>query len=65
MNLNNFTIKAQEAIQFAFQISQGNNQQAVESGHVFKGLFHSAENVVDFLLKKLDVNVAVFQKALD
>ncbi|MDO8952195.1 MAG: ATP-dependent chaperone ClpB [Draconibacterium sp.] len=65
MNLNNFTIKAQEAIQFAFQIAQGNNQQAVEPGHIFKGLFHSAENVIEFLLKKLDVNVPVFEKAID
>jgi ATP-dependent Clp protease ATP-binding subunit ClpB len=65
MNLNNFTIKAQEAIQFAFQIAQVNNQQAVETGHVFKGLFNSAENVVGFLLKKLDVNVAVFQQTID
>jgi ATP-dependent Clp protease ATP-binding subunit ClpB len=65
MNLNNFTIKAQEAIQFAFQIAQGNNQQAVEPAHIFKGLFHSAENVVGFLLKKLDVNVPVFEKTTD
>ncbi len=65
MNLNNFTIKAQEAIQFAFQIAQVNNQQAVETGHLFKGLFHSAENVTGFLLKKLDVNVDVFQKTID
>jgi ATP-dependent Clp protease ATP-binding subunit ClpB len=65
MNLNNFTIKAQEAIQFAFQIAQGNNQQAVETGHIFKGLFNSAENVIGFLLKKLDVNVGVFQQTLD
>ncbi len=65
MNLNNFTIKGQEAIQFAFQIAQGNKQQAVETGHIFKGLFHSAENVVEFLLKKLDVNVSVFQQAID
>jgi ATP-dependent Clp protease ATP-binding subunit ClpB len=65
MNLNNFTIKAQEAIQFAFQIAQGNNQQAVETGHLFKGLFHSAENVIGFLLKKLDVNFTLFQKTID
>ena len=65
MNLNNFTIKSQEAIQFAFQIAQGNNQQAVETGHLFKGLFHSAENVIGFLLKKLDVNVELFQKTID
>lgn len=31
MNLNNFTIKAQEAIQQAFQIAQGNNQQSIET----------------------------------
>lgn len=63
MNLNNFTIKAQEAIQQAFQIAQGNNQQSIETGHILKGLFHSAENIIDFLLKKLDVNTSVFQQA--
>ncbi len=65
MNLNNFTIKAQESIQHGFQIAQGNNQQAVETGHLFKGLFYSAENVVNFLLKKMGVDVTVFQQAID
>ncbi len=65
MDLNNFTIKSQEAIQFAFQIAQGKNQQAVETGHIFKGLFHIAENVIGFLLKKLEINVPVFQKAIE
>jgi ATP-dependent Clp protease ATP-binding subunit ClpB len=65
MNLNNFTIKAQEAIQHAFQIAQGNNQQSVETGHILKGLVHSAENVLEFLMKKLGVNTVVFQKAAD
>lgn len=65
MNLNNFTIKAQEAIQHGFQVAQANNQQAIETGHIVKGLFHSAENVSDFLLKKLGVNVGIFQQALD
>ena len=65
MNLNNFTIKAQEAIQQASQIARGNNQQAIETGHVLKGLTHSAENVLEFLLKKLGVNTTVFQQALD
>src|SRR6056297_1509139 len=65
MNLNNFTIKAQEAIQHAFQIAQGNNQQGVEPGHLLKGLTHAAENVLDFLLKKLGVDTAVFQQAAD
>lgn len=65
MNLNNFTIKAQEAIQHAFLVAQGNNQQAVETGHILKGLFHSAENVVGFLLKKLGVNINIFGQAID
>ena len=65
MNLNNFTIKAQEAIQQSFLIAQGNNQQSIETGHLFKGLLHSAENVVNFLLKKLGVNVAILQRVLD
>ncbi|MCK3685634.1 ATP-dependent chaperone ClpB [Maribellus sp. YY47] len=65
MNLNNFTIKSQEAIQQAFQIAQGNNQQAIETGHLMRGLLHSAENVTEFLLKKLGVNTGIFQQALN
>lgn len=65
MNFNNFTIKSQEAIQQAFQIAQGNNQQAIETGHILRGVLHSAENVTEFLLKKLDVNVPIFKQALD
>jgi ATP-dependent Clp protease ATP-binding subunit ClpB len=65
MNTNNFTIKSQEAIQQAFQIAQGNNQQAIEPSHLLRGLLHSAENVIDFLMKKLGVNTNIFQQALE
>lgn len=51
MNFNNFTIKAQEVVQQAIQIAQGNNQQVIDTGHLFKGLFSKAENVTGFLLK--------------
>ncbi len=64
MNLNNFTIKAQEAVQNAFQIAEANNQQALETGHILKGLINSAEDVIEFILKKLGVNMPVFTKAL-
>lgn len=64
MNMNNFTIKSQEAIQQAFQVAQGNNQQAIETGHVLQGVLHSAENVSDFLFNKLGVNTVVFKQAL-
>ncbi len=65
MNTNNFTIKSQEAIQQAFKIAQANNQQAVEPAHLLRGVMHSAENISGFLLKKLGVNILVFQQALN
>jgi len=65
MNLNNFTIKGQEAIQHGFQVAQGNNQQGIETGHILKGLMHSAENVIGFLLKKMSVNTDIFNQALE
>ena len=65
MNYTNFTIKSQEALQHAFEIAQGKQQQAVEPGHVLKGVIHIAENVSGFLLRKLGVNVPVFQQAID
>ncbi len=65
MNVNNFTIKSQEALQQAFQIAQGNRQQAIETGHILKGLFSEAENVVQYLLKKTGVNTPVLQQALE
>ncbi len=65
MNLINFTIKAQEAVQHALQIAQANNHQSIETGHILKGLTHSAENITDYLLKKLGINTAVFMQATD
>jgi ATP-dependent Clp protease ATP-binding subunit ClpB len=65
MNFNNFTIKSQEAIQHAFVVAQGKQQQAIETGHILKGLFQEAENVVGFLLKKVGANPVVIQQTLD
>lgn len=65
MNFNNFTIKSQEAIQQAFVVAQGKQNQAIETGHILKGLFHEAENVVGFLLKKVGSNPMVIKQALD
>ncbi|MBC7615428.1 MAG: ATP-dependent chaperone ClpB [Pedobacter sp.] len=57
MNFNNFTIKAQEAIQKASEIAQGNQQQAIETAHLLKGLMSVDENVISYVLKKLNVNL--------
>lgn len=65
MNFNNFTIKAQEAVQKASEITQGNQQQAIENAHLLKALLLVDENVVSFLLKKMNVNISRLNEVLD
>lgn len=65
MNLNNFTIKSQEALQRAQVIVQGLGQQQIENEHLFKAILEVDENVTPFILKKLNINVEAFKSALD
>ncbi|WP_426667986.1 ATP-dependent chaperone ClpB [Mucilaginibacter sp. McL0603] len=65
MNFNNFTIKAQEAVQKASEIATGNQQQAIENAHLLKGLLLVDENVISYLLKKLNVNLNRLNEGLD
>jgi ATP-dependent Clp protease ATP-binding subunit ClpB len=65
MNLNNYTIKSQEALQAATQEALTNGQQAIETGHILKGILTVDENVTPFLLKKVGVNVDTFQAAVE
>ncbi|GAA4090658.1 ATP-dependent chaperone ClpB [Mucilaginibacter panaciglaebae] len=65
MNFNNFTIKAQEAVQKASEITTGNQQQAIEPAHLLKGLLLVDENVITYLLKKLNVNINRLNEILD
>jgi ATP-dependent Clp protease ATP-binding subunit ClpB len=65
MNINQLTIKSQEALQQAQQIAQGFGQQQIENEHIFKGILEVDENVTPFILKKLNVNVELFKKILD
>ncbi|WP_053977608.1 ATP-dependent chaperone ClpB [Mangrovimonas xylaniphaga] len=65
MNLNNYTIKSQEAIQQAQQLAQGFGHQQIENEHIFKAISEVDENVLPFILKKLNVNTLVLQQALD
>lgn len=65
MNFNNFTIKAQEAIQKAQEIAGGNTNPAIETSHILKGLLLVDENVVKFLLNKLNVNTSRIAQVLD
>src|SRR6476469_8159776 len=65
MDFKNFTIKAQEAVQKATEIAGGNQQPAVDTGHLLKGLFQSDENVFSFLANKLGVNLNILTPRLD
>ena len=65
MNLNNFTIKSQEAVQQAQQIATGMGNQSIETGHLLKGILEVDENVTPFILQKLGVNLSIFKQALD
>lgn len=65
MNFNNFTIKAQEAVQKASEIAGGNQQQAIENAHLLKALLMVDENVINYLLKKLNVNLNRLNTVLD
>ena len=65
MNLKNFTIKSQEAIQEAQNMAIANDQQAIETAHLLKGIFSVDENVTPYILKKLNVNASNVSKALD
>lgn len=65
MNFNNFTIKAQEAIQKAQEIAQGNQNPSIEPVHILKGMLLVDENVVKYLFNKLNVNTQRILSVLD
>jgi ATP-dependent Clp protease ATP-binding subunit ClpB len=65
MNLNDFTIKSQEAIEKATEIATKKQNQPIDTAHLLKGIIIVDENVVPFLLRKLNVNLDSFSKALD
>jgi len=56
MNLDNFTLKAQEAVQKAFNIADAKGQQAVECAHLLKGIMNEAESITDFLFGKMGID---------
>ena len=65
MNYNNFTIKAQEALQKAITLAQSANQQIIEPTHLLKALMLVGENITSFLFNKLSVNAHNLVLALD
>ncbi|MCD8443798.1 ATP-dependent chaperone ClpB [Tenacibaculum finnmarkense] len=65
MNLNNYTTKSQETIQKAQQIAQEYGHQQLENEHIFKALFSVDQNVLPFILKKLNINITLLNQILD
>ncbi|WP_435415013.1 ATP-dependent chaperone ClpB [Polaribacter aestuariivivens] len=65
MNFNNYTTKSQETIQMAQQIAQGFSHNQIENEHIFKALTQVDENVLPFLLKKLNINNNIIVQILD
>ena len=65
MNFNNYTIKSQEAIQRAQQLAQGLGQQDIQVEHIFKGIQEVDNNVLPFILKKLQVNTTTLNQTIE
>ncbi|HTN06325.1 ATP-dependent chaperone ClpB [Agriterribacter sp.] len=65
MNLNNFTIKAQEAMAKSQQVAFNNNNINIETEHLLKALLSDDDSPIEFLLKKNNVNVSFVESKLD
>jgi len=64
MNPNNFTIKSQEALQQSQLIAQELRHHSVENEHIFKAISEVDKNVLPFILKKLNINIAILLQVI-
>jgi len=65
MNLNNFTIKSQEVVQQAQNMAMQQGHQSIETGHILSAMLEADENVVPYILKKMNVNTGNFEDRLN
>ena len=65
MNMDKYTIKAQEAVQEALKRVQRQGQQAIEPEHLLSGVMQVAEEVTRFIFQKLGMNPTTVQQAVD
>ena len=65
MNFNNFTIKSQEAIQKAVEITRSSGSQAVEPVHLLKGVMSEGESLVKFIFAKIGANIGAVTSQVD
>ena len=65
MDINKWTIKTQQALHEGQQLAINNGQQAIETGHLLRGMLTVDDNVLPFIFKELSSNQQVFTQALD
>jgi ATP-dependent Clp protease ATP-binding subunit ClpB len=65
MNLNKYTLKAQEVVQQALELAQSGNNQAMEPVHVMKAFLMDSDNIVHTLFNKLGANESGIEKVVD
>ncbi len=65
MNFNNFTIKSQEVVQKAIELTKANGQQQIEPVHILQALIDESENIVNFVFQKLGANLSAVKMGLE
>ncbi|MCH5222865.1 MAG: ATP-dependent chaperone ClpB [Muribaculaceae bacterium] len=65
MNFNNFTIKSQEVVQKAIDLTRQNGQQLIEPVHILKALIQESETIVNFIFQKLGANLNSVNLSID
>ncbi|MDE6074251.1 MAG: ATP-dependent Clp protease ATP-binding subunit, partial [Muribaculaceae bacterium] len=65
MNFNSFTIKSQEAIQKAVELTRSAGQQQIEPAHLLKAIFSEGESLVKFIFQKVGANLPLAEQAVD
>ena len=65
MNFNSFTIKSQEAIQKAVEMTRAAGQQQIEPVHLLKGIMAEGESLINFIFQKIGANPANVTRLVD
>lgn len=65
MNLNNLTIKSQQALQNASELAAANNHQSVDTAHLLKAMLNADDHVISFLFGKTGINPDNLSKTID
>lgn len=65
MTFDNFTIKAQEAVQEAINAAQRAGQQSIEPVHILRGVINKGKDVTNFIFQKLGINAQTIDTLLD